>query len=86
MRSNTTLPKSKELRTTITALQELTAGYTSHDFAVRLWDGTLWGNAEHPRFTLVLKHPGALRANQVLLSKPHHGSSNLPLTREDWYL
>ena len=31
-------------------------------FAVRLWDGTLWGNTEQPRFTLVLNHPGALRA------------------------
>lgn len=33
------------------------------DFAVRLWDGTIWpeGVAESPGFTLVLNHAGALR-------------------------
>ena len=32
------------------------------DFRVRFWDGTYWGSSNAPRFTLVLKHPGALRA------------------------
>ena len=34
------------------------------DFAVRLWDGTLWkpDSGLEERFTLVLRHPGALRA------------------------
>ncbi len=32
-------------------------------FAVRFWDGTVWeAETEEPQFTLVLKHPGALRA------------------------
>jgi cyclopropane-fatty-acyl-phospholipid synthase len=33
------------------------------DFAVRLWDGTVWPEeaVESPAFTLVLNHPGALR-------------------------
>ncbi|MGB8768481.1 MAG: cyclopropane-fatty-acyl-phospholipid synthase family protein [Candidatus Korobacteraceae bacterium] len=42
-------------------LEAITADYPRRDFAVRLWDGSTWGNAEQPRFTLVLKHPGALR-------------------------
>lgn len=42
-------------------LEDLTSGYGRHDFAVRLWDGTTWGDNARPRFTLVLKHPGALR-------------------------
>jgi cyclopropane-fatty-acyl-phospholipid synthase len=48
-------------RSTIGILEELTAGYPHIDFAVRLWDGTQWGNLDNPDFTLVLNHPGALR-------------------------
>ena len=37
--------------------------YRPRDFAVRLWDGSAWDADAEPRaFTLVLKHPGALRA------------------------
>lgn len=43
-------------------LQALLGDYPKPDFQVRLWDGTTWGAAEQPRFRLVLKHPGALRA------------------------
>jgi cyclopropane-fatty-acyl-phospholipid synthase len=34
------------------------------EFAVRLWDGTVWepDSGAAPRFTLVLRHPGAVRA------------------------
>jgi cyclopropane-fatty-acyl-phospholipid synthase len=39
----------------------LLAGYQRRDFQIRLWDGTTWGDDTQPRFTLVLKHPGALR-------------------------
>lgn len=42
-------------------LDALLADYPRRDFLVRLWDGTTWGSAKQPRFTLVLKHPGALR-------------------------
>jgi len=35
--------------------------YPRRDFQVRFWDGTVWGAETQPRFTLVLKHPGALR-------------------------
>jgi cyclopropane-fatty-acyl-phospholipid synthase len=43
-------------------LDALFKGYPKRDFQVRLWDGTTWGAQTQPRFTLVLKHPGALRA------------------------
>lgn len=45
-------------------LQDLLADLHPRDFAVRLWDGTILGEepGEPRRFTLALKHPGALRA------------------------
>ena len=43
-------------------LETLLADYPRRDFQVRLWDGTTCGAEEQPRFTLVLRHPGALRA------------------------
>jgi cyclopropane-fatty-acyl-phospholipid synthase len=43
-------------------LAAVTAGY-SGNFTVRLWDGASWQPGSGPTpFTLVLKHPGALRA------------------------
>ena len=42
-------------------LNTLFADYPRPDFHVRLWDETRWGSLEEPRFTLVLKYPGALR-------------------------
>jgi cyclopropane-fatty-acyl-phospholipid synthase len=44
------------------SLESLLADYPRRDFQVRLWDGTTWGVEKQPRFALVLKHPGALRA------------------------
>ncbi|HLH09710.1 MAG TPA: cyclopropane-fatty-acyl-phospholipid synthase family protein [Terriglobales bacterium] len=42
---------------------DLLFGYDSTDnYQVRLWDGTVWGKAREPQFTLVLNHPGALRS------------------------
>lgn len=40
----------------------LLKNYSKRDFQVRLWEGTVWGAEMRPRFTLVLKHPGALHA------------------------
>src|SRR5215813_12457105 len=42
-------------------LENLLAGYPQRDFQVRFWDESVWGSGQPPRFTLVLKHPGALR-------------------------
>lgn len=55
---------SAAAQASLSFLRDLLAGFSPRDFAVRLWDGTVWepeGGAE-PRFTLVLNHPGALRA------------------------
>jgi cyclopropane-fatty-acyl-phospholipid synthase len=49
------------VRTSIRFLNELLHQYPDRNFAVRLWDGTVWGETAQPRFTLVLKNPGALR-------------------------
>jgi len=42
-------------------LSNLLAHYPRRDFQVRLWQGGIWGADRQPRFTLILKHPGALR-------------------------
>jgi cyclopropane-fatty-acyl-phospholipid synthase len=47
-------------------IRELFAAYPNHDFQVRLWDGSTWGEEECPHFTIVLKHPRALR--EIFLS------------------
>jgi cyclopropane-fatty-acyl-phospholipid synthase len=57
-------------------LESLTADYPRRNFAVRLWNGETWGNVKDPRFTMVLKHPGALRrmllgANQLTLGEAY---------------
>lgn len=45
-------------------LQKLLGDYRPRDFAVRLWDGSVWDAepGQPTRFTLVIQHPGALRA------------------------
>jgi cyclopropane-fatty-acyl-phospholipid synthase len=48
-------------------LEALLGDYPRRDFQIRLWDGCFWGTNQHPRFTLALKHPGALRA---MFSRP----------------
>lgn len=55
-------------------LDAITADYPRRDFAVRFWNGEVWGNTERPRFTFVLKHRGALRrmlfgANELTLGE-----------------
>ncbi len=61
-------------RSTLAFLERLLASYQPRDFAVRLWDGTCWPSetAIVPRFTLVLRHPGALRS---MLLRPGGPSS-----------
>jgi cyclopropane-fatty-acyl-phospholipid synthase len=59
-------------------LNELFSNYHGCPFAVRLWEGTVWRPAPQkaPAFTLVLKHPGALRRmflfpNEVTLGEAY---------------
>jgi cyclopropane-fatty-acyl-phospholipid synthase len=42
-------------------LGDLVRGCPTPGFGLRLWDGSKWGTDDHPTFTLVLKHPRALR-------------------------
>ena len=53
--------KQTPTQLSIEFLSNLLAPYPRRDFQVRLWDGSIWGSEQEPRFTLVLKHPGALR-------------------------
>jgi cyclopropane-fatty-acyl-phospholipid synthase len=57
------LAAGARLNSSLAVFQDLVASYRPRDFAVRLWDGSLWPpEAGQPaRFTLVLNHPGALR-------------------------
>lgn len=52
----------KDVRVSIRFLENITEDYRERDFAVRFWDGSIWGEVDRPRFTLVLNHPGALRS------------------------
>jgi cyclopropane-fatty-acyl-phospholipid synthase len=53
----------RTVRKSLSFLDNLLGEQHPRDFAVRLWEGTVWGPepGEPARFTLVLKHPGALR-------------------------
>jgi cyclopropane-fatty-acyl-phospholipid synthase len=55
-------------KATLDVFGRLLDGY-QRDFAVRLWDGTEWKpvGGRPARFTLVLNHPGSLRA---MLAQP----------------
>jgi len=57
------VPADRFARTSLRLLPILLGGYRPRDFAVRLWDGTIWGPGEGQpaRFTLVLRRPGAFR-------------------------
>jgi cyclopropane-fatty-acyl-phospholipid synthase len=49
-------------RLTLRLLDELFSGAAAQQVGVRLWEGTRWPDGSTPAATLVLKHPGALRA------------------------
>ena len=55
-------PRQSPVQISIEFLDFLFARYPRRDFCVRFWDGSSWGRVQDPRFTLVLNHPGALRA------------------------
>jgi cyclopropane-fatty-acyl-phospholipid synthase len=73
--------KDATIRASIRLLEELTQGYRGENFAVRLWDGTVWSQARPPRFTLVLNHPGALRN---MLTSPSELSMGEAFIYEDF--
>ena len=51
------------VQTGVWILRRIYGGYHPRDFAFRFWDGTVWGPeaGKAPQFTIVLRHPGALR-------------------------
>jgi cyclopropane-fatty-acyl-phospholipid synthase len=49
----------------IELVEHLVARYPRRDFQIEFWDGSIWGG-DQPRFTLILRHPGALR--RILLA------------------
>lgn len=52
----------KTVTQSLEVIQFLLGDYHPHKFAIRFWDGSQWpAEVERPQFTLVLKHPGALR-------------------------
>jgi len=51
----------RHVQTSLAFLHDLFGHYQPRNFAVRLWDGTVWDAGQPASFTLVLKHPGALR-------------------------
>lgn len=59
-----TRTREHAVQTTFDIIEAIFGGYQPRDFAVRLWDGTEWPSepGQPTRFTLVLRHPGALRA------------------------
>ena len=65
MATSTAKTSEQALQTTVSLLQDLFGSIHQYDFAVRLWDGSMWrpnaGSEEQARFTIILQHPGALR-------------------------
>ena len=65
MATSTAKTSEQALQTTVSLLQDLFGSTHQYDFAVRLWDGSMWrpnaGSEEQARFTIILQHPGALR-------------------------
>lgn len=53
----------RSTQASLSFLHHLLGDYHPRDFAVRLWNGAVWeAEPGHPaRFTLVIRHPGALR-------------------------
>ncbi len=65
MVTSTSKTSDQALQTTLSLLEDLFGSSKQRNFAVRLWDGSIWrpggGSEELVRFTVVLQHPGALR-------------------------
>jgi cyclopropane-fatty-acyl-phospholipid synthase len=54
--------RDEQVAAALAFLQAVFENIHPRDFAVRFWDGSVWeAETEEPRFTIVLKHPGALR-------------------------
>ena len=62
MSSTMVASQDRHARIALDFLQNVLGEYHPRNFAVELWDGTTWeAETGKPLFTIVLKHPGALR-------------------------
>jgi len=71
-----TSARNSSVEITLEVLETVLADYPRRDFAIRLWNGEIWGNPDDPRFSLVLNHPSSLRrmilgANQLTLGEAY---------------
>ena len=66
MASYATLPANDAVGIAAGLLEHITAKLSCKNFCVRFWDGSSWGAATRPNFTLILKNPWSLR--QLFLS------------------
>ena len=66
MASYATLPPHETVDIAARLFERITAKLSCKNFLVRFWDGSSWGAAVHPSFTLILKNPWSLR--QLFLS------------------
>jgi cyclopropane-fatty-acyl-phospholipid synthase len=64
MSTSTTKTVDNAAQTSLFVIENLLSSAHSENFAVRLWDGTTWESrpGQPVRFTLILRHPGALRS------------------------
>src|SRR4030065_544783 len=63
-----TYPADRFVQTGLGILQLLLDGYRPRNFAVRLWDGTIWGpeGGQTALFTLVIHRPGGPRGRLLV--------------------
>jgi cyclopropane-fatty-acyl-phospholipid synthase len=76
MSDSVTSVRDSSIDITLEVIEAVLADYPRRDFAIRLWNGEVWGNREDPRFTLVLNDPSSLRrmilgANQLTLGEAY---------------
>jgi cyclopropane-fatty-acyl-phospholipid synthase len=80
-----TISRDQTVQISLEFLETLLGHYRLCDFAVRLWDGTLWNasGSQQPGCTLVLHHAGSLRRmfwppNQLTLGEAYiHGDFDI---------
>jgi cyclopropane-fatty-acyl-phospholipid synthase len=61
MASYATLPANDTVGIAARLFEQVTAKLSCKNFRVRFWDGSSWGAAARPSFTLILKNPWSLR-------------------------
>jgi cyclopropane-fatty-acyl-phospholipid synthase len=82
MRAETTTDH-RAVKTGFAVFQFLLRDYYPRDFAVRMWDGSTWDpDAGQPcRFTMVIRHPGAIR---IMFSSPSDRSLGQAYVYDDF--